>query len=77
MKNPRFYTNITKKEMIAAINDLFTRAYGCESKVTSKVEKMAREKWLVVYEVAYLWRNDSVIEAAQIVDEHIAFQVSF
>lgn len=76
MKDPNFY-NLTKKEMIAAVNDLFTRAYGVDSKVTSKVEAMAKVKWAVIYQVAYLWRNDSAVEAARLVDQHIAFQVSF
>ena len=76
LRDPSFYS-VTKVEMIAAVNAILARFYGANHRVTAKAERMAKVKWAVVYEVAYLWRNDPIGEQVRYIEEHLAFQASF
>lgn len=75
MKHPELVT--TKVDMIAAINNILKRFYGCETQVTRKVASFSKERWSIIYTTAWLWRNDPIAEQVKRIDEHVAFFVTF
>lgn len=72
MKNNRnLYHVPTKKDHLATINGALAKFYGCNTKVTNKVERLPIERLAYLAEIVYLWRNDPASEMINTLEENI------
>jgi hypothetical protein len=55
--------------MIEVFNDVLRRFYGCNTKVTSKVERLPKQRISEIYEALYLWRNDPFGEQVKTLED--------
>lgn len=67
----RFFKTATKVEMVASLNEMFTKFYGCNTKMSGKVERLPKERIAHLAEVQRLWRNDSLADQVRAVEDHI------
>lgn len=59
MKNP-YICDVTKDEMLHHINNLLSAWYGEGTYAGSKVSGLKKAQLEILYQVVYLWRNDSL-----------------
>ncbi len=62
---------MTKKQMIAVLNGLLKKFYGCETKLTAKVEAYPAERIKGIFEAVWLWRNDPLNEQIKTLEEWV------
>jgi hypothetical protein len=68
MKDSRFY-NLTKTEMVADLNDILSRFYGCSTRLTHQVTRLPKAAIREIHYAVYLWRNDPLAEQVKTLNE--------
>ena len=72
MTNSTYYTNVTKIQMIAELNDILARYYGVGTTISKKAAKLSRERILAVHQAVWYWRNDTLAEQVKTLNEWLA-----